>query len=168
MIQEARTLLGVALLTAAPLAFSCAYASPIQPAATSNSPFWYLGWGKPVQVVSEIPEGEQFRVSHRASTGYTPVSAVRSTAEARAREFCERKNLQMTPVTEQVSSAPHILGNFPRAEIVFVCSEKPRGVRSSPLAEDPYERLRRLKELLDAGVISQGEFEREKNELLAR
>jgi hypothetical protein len=49
-----------------------------------------------------------------------------------------------------------------------VCSEKPRGVPSSPLAEDPYERLRRLKELLDAGVISQSEFEREKNELLAQ
>ena len=126
MTQEAPTRLKVALITLVPLALSCAYASPIQPVATSKSPFWFLGWGEPVQVVSEIPEGEQFRVSHRASTGYTPVSAVRRSAEARAREFCERKNLQMAAVTEQVSSSPHILGNFPRAEIVFVCTEMPR------------------------------------------
>jgi hypothetical protein len=120
-----------------------------------------------VQVVSETPEGEQFRVSHRGSTGYTPVSAVRRSAEARAREFCERKNREMTAVTEQVSSSPHILGNFPRAEIVFVCTEKPSGAGQAPATEDPYERLRRLKELLDDGVISRDEFDREKRELLA-
>jgi len=146
--------------------FSCAYASPIQPAETSGSPFWFPGWGDPVQVVSEIPDGEQFRVSHRGSTGYTPVSAVRRSAEARAREFCERKNREMTAVSEQVSSSPHILGNFPRAEIVFVCTEGPSS-SGAPATEDPYERLRRLKELLDAHVISQDEFDREKRELLA-
>jgi hypothetical protein len=118
-----------------------------------------------VQVVSEIPEGEQFRISHRASTGYTPVSAVRASAEKRARQFCELKGRQMTPVTEQVSSAPHILGNFPRAEIVFICTSRSE---AAPVAEDPYERLERLKKLLDAGVISQSEFDREKSELLDR
>jgi hypothetical protein len=35
-------------------------------------------------------------------------------------------------------------------------------------AEDPYGRLMRLKELLDAGVISQEEFDREKREVLER
>ena len=149
------------------IAISCAYASPIQPAATSKSPFWFPGWGKPVQLVSELPPGELFRVSHRGSTGYTPVSAVRRGAEARAQEFCERQNRQMKAVTEQVSSSPHILGNFPRAEIVFVCTEAPSGSRPAD-TQDPYERLRRLKELLDAGVITQQEFDREKAELLAQ
>jgi hypothetical protein len=73
----------------------------------------------------------------------------------------------MKAVTEQVSSSPHILGNFPRAEIVFVCTEVPSGSRPAD-TQDPYERLRRLKELLDAGVITQQEFDREKAELLAQ
>ena len=60
-------------------------------------------------LVSEVPEGEQFRISHRGSTG-DPALAT----------------------------------------------------------EDPYERLGRLKGLLDAGAISQEEFDREKQEVLDR
>ncbi len=72
----------------------------------------------------------------------------------------------MTPISEQASSPPHILGNFPRFELVFVCTEK-SPVASSPVpSEDPYERLLRLKQLLDAGVISAEEFEQEKREVL--
>jgi hypothetical protein len=74
----------------------------------------------------------------------------------------------MTPIAEQTSSHPHILGNFPRIEIVFVCTEKPLESDSAPVAEDPYERLERLKKLLDAGVISQEEFDQEKREVLER
>ncbi len=158
----------VTLLSAALFSISCAYASPIQPAATSESPFWFPGWGDPVDVASEATSGEQFRISHRGSTGYTPVSAVRRSAEKRAREFCERDGRDLTPVTEQVSRPPHTLGNYPRAEIVFVCTEKPNAASAEPSDDDPYERLLRLKQLLDAGAISQEEFDREKHELLAR
>jgi len=150
----------------APVVLGCAVASPIRPAATSESPFWFPGWGKPEMVVSEIPEGEQFRISHRGSTGFTPVSAVRSSAEARATQFCEAKGRSMTAISEQSSSGPQILGNFPRYEIVFVCTAKPPVADPSAQAEDPYERLKRLKGLLDAGVISQEEFDREKREVL--
>ncbi len=151
-------------LWALPFFLACAYASPIQPAANTKSAFWFLGWGKPVTVVSEIPEGEQFRISHRGASGFTTNSAVRRSAEARATEFCEAKGRKMTAITDQSSSAPHILGNFPRHEIVFVCTADP----SLAPAEDPYDRLERLKGLLDAGVISQEEFDSEKRELLAR
>src|SRR5262245_16594118 len=96
------------------LALGCAYASPIRPAATSNSPFWWPGWGNPASVVSKVPSGEQFRVSHRASSGFTPVSALRRSAEGRAKRYCEDKGQAITPVTEQASHSPHILGNFPR------------------------------------------------------
>jgi hypothetical protein len=82
----------------------CAVASPIRPAATSSSAFWFPGWHKPVTVASEVPEGEQFRISHRGSTGYTPGSAVRRSAHARAGQSCERQGRILTPITEQSSS----------------------------------------------------------------
>ena len=150
------------------LLLGCTMASPIKPAATSSSPFWFPGWGKPEPLVSEVPEGEQFRISHRGSTGFTPVSALRRTAEARATTFCEDRNRSLTPVSEQASSPPHILGNFPRFELVFVCTEKPPAASSPAPPEDSYERLIRLEQLLDAGVISAEEFEREKREVLGR
>lgn len=72
----------------------------------------------------------------------------------------------MTIIAEQASHDPHILCNFPRIEFVFVCTEKPPEADSA--SEDPYERLQRLKKLLDAGVISQEEFDQEKREVLDR
>jgi len=147
----------------AALLIGCAYASPITPAATSESPFWWFGWGQPVQVATVVPPGEQFRISHRGSTGFTSVVSVRQSAEARAEAFCEKQGGVVSPVTEQVSSGPQILGNFPRFELVFVCSSKPTPAEGST---DPYVRLMRLKELLDSGAISQQEFDREKARLL--
>jgi len=155
------------VLIPALLLLGCAIASPITPAATSKSPFWFFGWGDPQMLVSNVPDGEQFRISHRGSTGFTPVSALRRSAQARATEFCEGKGRAMTPISEQTSSHPHILGNFPRIEIVFVCTEKPLTANAPP-AEDSYKRLIRLKELLDAGAISQEEFDQEKREVLER
>lgn len=154
------------LLFALPLLLACAVASPIRPATASSSPFWFPGWGEPERLVSEVPDGEQFRISHRGSSGFTPVSALRRTTETRASQFCEDKGRGMTPISEQASSPPHILGNFPRFELVFVCTEKPPAASSPVPSEDPYERLVRLKQLLDAGVISEDEFNQEKRELL--
>jgi hypothetical protein len=154
----------IACISGAALLLSCAYASPIEPAATSKSPFWWFGWGDPVQVASEVPSGEQFRISHRGSTGFTSVTSVRQSAESRADQFCERKNGVVYPVTEQSSSGPQILGNFPRFELVFVCVEKPAAKAVPP--EDPYVRIERLKKLLDSGAITQQEYDREKQNLL--
>ncbi len=152
----------VVVCAAASSLFSCAVASPIRLAATSSSAFWFPGWGKSVTVVSEVPEEEQFRISHRGSTGYTPVSALRRSAHRRAEQFCQRSDRVLSPVTEQQSSPPHILGNFPRYEMVFACTHA--DLVADP--EDPYDRLKRFKDLLDDQVISQDEFEREKHRIL--
>jgi hypothetical protein len=74
----------------------------------------------------------------------------------------------MVPVTEQASSGAHILGNFPRFELVFVCAEQTEAADSVPDTEDPYARLVRLKELLDQGVITQEEFDLEKQKVLSQ
>ena len=144
----------------------CAYASPIKPAASSESPFWWFGWGKPEMVVSVVPPGEQFRISHRGSTGFTSVASVRKSAEARATDFWEKKGGVMTAISEQTSSGPQILGNFPRIEIIFVCIDKSAAATPGTAREDPYDKIMRLKKLLDAGAISQEEFDREKRKLL--
>jgi len=85
-------------------------------------------------------------------------SAERSSTSGEAlRQQGARQGHVVTAVTEQTSSGPYIFGNFPRYELVFVCT---------PEHEDPYDRLERLKHLLDSGVISQEEFDHEKRELL--
>jgi hypothetical protein len=162
--MQLRIQVRVLRISATVLALGCAYASPIQPAATSSSPFWWFGWGDPVQVASAVPPGEQFRISHRGSTGFTSVASVRGSAEARADKFCEKRNALVSPVTEQASSGPQILGNFPRFELVFVCVDRPT-TQALP-SDDPYVRIKRLKELLDSGAITQQEFDREKAKLL--
>lgn len=158
----------VATLLLPTMALACAMASPIKPAATSESPFWFFWWGEPEMLVSEIPEGEQFRISHRGSTGFSTIGSLRKSAQGRAIEFCDRKGRTMTAISEQTSSHPHILGNFPRVEMIFVCTEPEVTETPAPADEDPYERLIRLKELLDAGVIDREEFDREKREVLGR
>lgn len=72
----------------------------------------------------------------------------------------------MRPLRETTSKPPHILGNFPRVEIVFSCIEKPASVAARTGDDPKYTRLMNLKKLLDAGVLSQQEFEREKASIL--
>ena len=67
---------------------------------------------------------------------------------------------------ETVSVGAHVLGNFPRAELVFTCVHKEAHATAG--SADRYEELRELKSLLDEGIITQGEYEREKGEILSR
>jgi membrane protease subunit (stomatin/prohibitin family) len=39
---------------------------------------------------------------------------------------------------------------------------------AAPTGEDPVTRIKQLKEMLDLGVISQGEFDAKKQEILSR
>ncbi|NOT11950.1 MAG: SHOCT domain-containing protein [Methylococcaceae bacterium] len=61
---------------------------------------------------------------------------------------------------------PHILGNWPRIEIIFSCvtTAKPS---SATAPQDKYDRLSKLKTLLDAGAITQQEYEEEKKKVLS-
>jgi hypothetical protein len=71
----------------------------------------------------------------------------------------------MEALTEHTSNPPHILGNFPRIEIVFDCVE--RQSASTAVASDAkYGKLANLKQLLDTGAITQTEFATEKAKIL--
>ena len=105
---------------------------------------------------------------HQGATGFVSVQSVREDAEQRATQFCERKEKAMKPLRETTSKPPHILGNFPRIEIIFGCIEKPASVAARTSEDPKYTRLVNLKKLLDSGVLSQQEFEREKAKILSQ
>lgn len=74
----------------------------------------------------------------------------------------------MESVIETTSDPPYILGNFPRIEIVFDCIDKPSALPAAANDDPKYTKLVNLKKLLDTGVITQAEFDREKAKILSQ
>ena len=143
---------------------ACSVTAPVQPAATTKSAFEGAVFkGTTVTVGPGTPNAERYRVFQQAATGFISIQSVRETAEQRATEFCERKGKVMESVEETTADPPYIMGNFPRVEIVFVCTEKP----ATPTG-DKYAKLAELKKLLDSGALTPEEFEREKAKVLAQ
>jgi hypothetical protein len=159
----------IALAATAGFLTGCANTSPIMPAASSQSQFdGAIYPGESVTVSSSTPGIEEFRVFHQGATSFVSVQSIRVNAEQRAAEFCDRRGKVMKPVRETTSKPPHILGNFPRVEIIFGCVDQ-SAPDVVPAADDPkYTKLINLKRLLDNGVLSQQEFEREKAKVLSQ
>ena len=72
----------------------------------------------------------------------------------------------MLTLGERTSGPPYILGNFPRIELVFACAEKSIQERSNDFRDEKYLKLVNLKKLLDGGIITQEEFQLEKQKIL--
>jgi hypothetical protein len=163
MVPTAIVALGAASFCLA----GCAVTSPIQPANSSKSAFEGAVYkGTTVVVSPGTPGNEAYRVFIQGATGFVSQQSVRDDAEQRAKEFCDRKGKVMESLTERTANPPYILGNFPRIEIVFDCIEKPL---SSPTIDDPkYTKLVNLKRLLDSGVVTQTEFDKEKAKILSQ
>ena len=147
--------------------FGCSVSSTIQRADMSESAFNDAAYeGEEYVVDDDVTEAVKYRIFHQGSTGFTSLQSVRESATKRAVEFCERKGKTMQAIKERTSVPPHILGNFPRIEIIFACVgeriiEKPLNSNNGN-----YSHLRELKSLLDDGVITQEEFEKEKAKVL--
>jgi hypothetical protein len=147
----------------------CSTSSSIQKADKSKSAFEGAVFEGESSIVSEgVPESETYRIFHQAATGFISVNTLRVSAERRANEFCAKKNKVMQVVEEHTSKPPHILGNFPRIEIIFTCVDSPETATPSSNVDDKYSRLRKLKLLLDDGIITQEEFEEEKKKILSQ
>ncbi|NQW93790.1 MAG: SHOCT domain-containing protein [Polaromonas sp.] len=147
----------------------CANTSSIQPASSGVSQFKGAAYrGESVTISNSTPGTEEFRVFHQGATGFVSVQNVREDAEQRATQFCERKEKAMKSLRETTSQPPHILGNFPRIEIIFSCIEKAASVAARTGDDPKYTRLVNLKKLLDTGVLSEQEFEREKAKILSQ
>ena len=151
----------IVLLTA------CATASSIKKASESKSAFDDAVFkGEETVVNTDASDEDAYRIFHQAATGFVSIQSIRVSAEKRGSDFCKKQSKEMRTLSERTSSPPHILGNFPRIEIVFTCE---RGDETKPTVSNTgkYEKIRLLKELLDAGALTKEEFESEKKTLLS-
>jgi hypothetical protein len=149
--------------------FGCAVTAPIQPANSSKSAFQGAVYkGVTVNVSAGTPGNEAYRVFNQGATGFVPIQSVRDDAEQRAKDFCERKGKAFESLAETTAVPPYILGNYPRVEIVFDCVGKAASPSPSTANDPKYTKLVNLKKLLDGGVITREEFDREKAKILSQ
>ncbi|WP_431066668.1 SHOCT domain-containing protein [Methylotuvimicrobium sp.] len=142
----------------------CGTATPIMEVKRSKSNFEEAVFkGKKTFVSENTQKLTEYRIFHHADTGFTSLNQVREDTEDRANRFCEQRGLGARTVQETTSVPPHILGNFPRVELIFVCEEASKS--KSKNVADAYEQLERLGNLLEKGLISKEEFESEKKKL---
>jgi Short C-terminal domain len=144
---------------------SCADSPAIQRASSSKSKFDLSAYRGETVTVRSTPEGvEEYRVFQEGSSGFVSIQSVRTDAEQRATAFCGGTGKTMLSLRETTAKPPYILGNFPRVEIIFGCVDPPAG--SAAGNDSRYKELYELKKLLDTGVLTQQEFEREKAKIL--
>ena len=166
--MDMRSIESTALIIAV-LIVGCSTASPIQRADKSDSAFEGAVYGGEAHAISDdMPGSVKYRIFHQGSSGFTSVQSVRVSATQRIEAFCCRDGKVPQLITEHTSTPPHILGNFPRIELIFVCVEDPKTANTSASKDVKYERLKTLKALLDSGAITQQEFEAEKKTLLSQ
>jgi hypothetical protein len=165
MASGMRTAIGVTTLVLA----GCAVSTPIQRAATSKSGFDGAVYkGESVTTGTGTPGNEAYRVFIQGATGFVSIQSVRDDAEQRATEFCGRKGKAMESLSETTAKPPYILGNFPRVEIIFDCIAVPAAATTVASGDPKYAKLINLKKLLDTGVITKDEFDREKSKILGQ
>lgn len=70
-------------------------------------------------VVSIGPD--TFMVSRQAATGFSGSGKLKAEALREAEEFCARKGKTIQIVNSTESQPPYIFGNFPKAEVQFMC-----------------------------------------------
>jgi hypothetical protein len=146
---------------------ACSSTPPVQLEATSKSQFDGAVYsGETTQIDKPTPGADAFRAFYQGGSGFISVASVRSTVEEMATQHCERRGMTVRPIQETTSKDPHILGNFPRVELVFECAARSRQAVGSPQV-DRLAQLERLKKLLDSGALTQQEFDREKVKILS-
>ena len=109
-------------IAVAALMLSACAVSPVVVPASSKSGFADAAFkGEEVEVAPPTPGLEQFRVFEQGATGFVPLSGVMEDVEYNATKHCEQRGSVMRAVKWHRSVPPHVLGNYPRAELVFEC-----------------------------------------------
>lgn len=67
---------------------------------------------------------DTFMVSRQAATGFSGLGTLKADAFKEANQYCSNQNKNLRVVNTSESSPPYVLGNFPRAEVQFMCLEK--------------------------------------------
>lgn len=160
--RAASSLLGVFLI-------GCRQTTAILATNKSKSQFDGAVYGGETVTLGEATKGhEVYRLFQQGATGFVPPQAVRDDVEQRAIQSCDRKRRAMKALRETTSKPPHSLGNFPRDELIFECDEKVVAPTTAAGEDIEFTKLSNLKKLLDNGVLTQAEFEREKAKVLSQ
>jgi hypothetical protein len=148
--------------------WGCSTTTAITPVSSSKSGFEGAAFsGETVELESKIPGEVVYRLFEQGATGFVSLLSLRDSVQALATNFCERKGKSVRPIQETTSKPPHILGNFPRLEWQFQCTESLKHPGISAPTGDKLTQLERLKKLLENGTLTPPEFEAEKLKILA-
>jgi len=67
---------------------------------------------------------DTFMVSRQAASGFSGLGTLKAEAFQEANKYCGSIGKYLRVVNTSESSPPYILGNFPRAEVQFMCLDK--------------------------------------------
>lgn len=71
-----------------------------------------------------VPIGpDTFMVSRQAATGFSGSGTLKAEAFQEANQYCLSQNKKLQVVNTNEAKPPYILGNFPKAEVQFMCLE---------------------------------------------
>lgn len=69
-----------------------------------------------------VPVGEDtFMVSRQAATGFTGSGTLKAEAFQEASGYCSTQKRKFQLVRTEEAQPPYVFGNFPRAEVYFMC-----------------------------------------------
>ena len=142
-----------------------------------------------------VPIGQDtYMVSRQAASGFTGMGSLKADAFQEASQYCISQNKKIQVVNTNESQPPYVMGNFPRAEIQFMCLGegdreyvRPKMKKGPDVVierkddisidlksddktgtdKDVYTELIKLDDLRNKGIITDEEFEAQKKKLLS-
>lgn len=119
---------------------------------------------------------KKYRLFKQGSTGYVPLGALKVSVLRDAESYCRIKkigNQRIIVLQERESTPPHVLGNWPRFELIFGClpqSQEPLIIKekSTDFNNNKYDDLLKLKKVYEAEAITEKEYRIEKKKILGR
>ena len=113
--------------------------------------------------------------------------SLKAEAFQEANQYCAKLGKSLQVISTHEASPPYILANFPKAEIQFMCLDAKDAELNRPKLKkeadtvielkqdirvqdsgDIYTELKKLKDLLDTGIITQEEFDARKKKILSK
>lgn len=140
-------------------------------------------------------EKDTYIVTRQAATGFSGTGTLKASAIKEAAAYCKSKGLELKIVAITESQPPYVLGNFPKAEVVFRALPKGSpelseashydaygaqikvGEKATERSQnqtlrinreegDVYDQLLKLNKLKEEGILTDEEFLSEKKRLL--
>ena len=69
-----------------------------------------------------VPAGpDTYLVSRQAATGFSGSGTLKADALREANEYCASQKKQLKVINTTEAQPPFVLGNFPKAEVEFMC-----------------------------------------------